>query len=444
MDWLEDAPPRNDWPGTRYVGYPPPPAWAGGFGAEDYAGVLGAIGQRPEDAVSLFVQVPFCSMRCLYCGCNVTVNHSGDEVDDYLSCLEREMDLVAARLGSGRRVMQLHLGGGTPNCLNESQLARVMEMIECRFEIPEEADTSIHCDPRRASAAQLDMLRGFGFHGIRFGVPDVEAEVQRSIGRIQSIELVRDVYSMARDAGFESISLDLTYGLPNQTERSFQATVDQVIDLGPDRVTCFGYGHLPGTRPHQRAIIVDSVPTDHQKSGLFQRAVNSLTAAGYAWIGLDHFARNDNELSLAQGEQRLRRNLIGFTALEPTHVVAFGTGGVGEVDAALVQNETGVKAWRAAVEGGELPVLRGHRLSEEDCRRRDAVVHLICNLELPVGLVTDGLEGAYARVSRRKEEGLVEVTSDRITVTPRGRYFLRELCMEFDAYRETEGSPWPS
>jgi oxygen-independent coproporphyrinogen-3 oxidase len=220
--------------------------------------------------------------------------------------------------------------------------------------------------------------------------------------------------------------------------------VDQVIDLGPDRVTCFGYGHLPTTRPHQRAIIVDSVPTDHQKSGLFQRAVNSLTTAGYAWIGLDHFARNDHELSRAQGEQRLRRNLIGFTALEPTHVVAFGTGGVGEVDAALVQNETGVKAWQAAVEGGELPVLRGHRLSDEDCRRRDAVVHLICNLELPVGLVTDGLEGAYARVSRRKEEGLVEVTSDRITVTPRGRYFLRELCMEFDAYRETEGSPWPS
>jgi oxygen-independent coproporphyrinogen-3 oxidase len=406
--------------------------------------MLRAIGERPDETISLFVQVPFCSMRCLYCACNVEVIHSGEEVDGYLDSLEREVELVAGRLGSRRGVVQFHLGGGTPNSLSESQLARLMDMIESRFDIPEDADTSIHCDPRRASAAQLEMLRGFGFRNIRFGVPDVEPKVQKSIGRIQSLELVRDVYSMARETGFESVSLDLTYGLPNQTERSFQSTVDAVIELAPDRITCFGYGHLPDVRPHQCAIIPDTLPSNLQKSALFQRAVASLTTAGYAWIGLDHFARDDDELSLAQGEQRLTRNLIGYTALTPGHVLALGIGGVSEVDAALVQNETVMKAWQAILEGGDFPVLRGHRLSEHDCRRRDAVVHLICNLELPAELAADGLEEAYGRVSRRAEDGLVEVRSDRIAVTPRGRYFLRELCMEFDACRDSEGSRWPS
>jgi oxygen-independent coproporphyrinogen-3 oxidase len=443
LEWSHEAQ-RRDRSGTRYVGYPPPPAWNGGVGADDYADVLRTVGARPDEALSVFVQVPFCSVRCLYCTCNVAVGHSGGEVDGYLDALDRELDLVAARLGSGREVLQLHLGGGTPNSLTESQILRLMEMIEARFVVTEGADTAIQCDPRRASAAQFDLLRAFGFRNVRMGVPDVEPAVQKSIGRIQSIELARDVCTMAREAGFETVSLDVTYGLPGQTERSFQATVDKVIGLDPDRVMCFAYGHRPGTRLDQRALNVDAAPTEPQTSALFQRAVDTLTAAGYVWIGLDHFARCDDELARAQGEHRLRRNLMGYHALPPTHVLAFGIGGVGEVDAALVQNELTMKAWQATVDGGELPVFRGHRLSGEDCRRRDAVVHLLCNLELPAELAADGLEEAYARVSRRAEEGLVEVTSDRIIVTPRGRPFLRELCAELDGYGGQEGSAWQS
>lgn len=438
-----DALPRRDRSETRYVGYPPPAAWTDGFGADQYADVLRAIGEGPDEALSVFVQVPFCSVRCLYCGCNVTVSQSGEEVDGYLESLDRELDLVAARLGSGRAVLQLHLAGGAPNSLTESQLVRLMELIE-GFEVPQDADTAIQCDPRRASAAQFDLLRAFGIRTVRFGVPDVEPEVQKSIGRVQSIELARDACSMAREAGFETVSLTLTYGLPGQTERSFQATVDKVIDLEPDRVTCFAYGHSPGARLHQWPINAHSVPTEQQQSALFQRAVDTLTAAGYVWIGFDHFVRHGDELPIAQGEQRLRRNLMGYTALEPSHVVAFGIGGVGEVASALVQNQPTMKAWGAMVDGGELPVFRGHRLSDGDCRRRNAIAHLLCNLQLPAELAAEGLEHAYTRVSRRAEEGLVEVTSDCIIVTPRGRPFLRELCTELEGYGETEGRAWQS
>ena len=444
IEWSRDMRPRHDRAGTRYLGYPPPPAWSGEFGADDYAYVLSGVGARPGEALSVFVQIPFCSVRCLYCGSSVTVCHSGSDVDGYLDSLERELDLVADLLGSGRPVLQLHFGGGTPNSLSEVQLLRLMEAIERRFGVPADADTAMQCDPRRASAAQFDLLRAFGIRSVRFGVPDVAPEVQKSIGRIQSIELLRDVCAMARGVGFESVSLDLTYGLPSQSERSFRLTLDEVVELDPDRITCFAYGQRPGARLDQHALHADSIPAAAQRSALFQRAVDSLTAAGFVWIGLDHFARAEDELVLAQGERRLRRNLMGYTARAPAHVVAFGMGGVGEVDTALVQNEPTMNAWQTMVDGGELPVFRGHRLSDEDRRRRDAVTHLLCNLELPAELAAAGLEDAYARLSGRADEGLLEVTSDRIVVTPRGRPLLAELCAELAGHDATEGGPWQS
>jgi oxygen-independent coproporphyrinogen-3 oxidase len=237
------------------------------------------------------------------------------------------------------------------------------------------------------------------------------------------------------------VSLDLTYGLPGQTTRSLRATVEKVIELGPDRVTCFGYAHLPGARPHQQTIGAAELPTDWHRSALFQCVVDAFAAAGYAWIGLDHFVRDNDELAVAQGEQRLRRNLLGYTTLRRTQVIALGVGGVGEVDATLVQNDPTMRDWQALVASGELPVCCGYHLSADDCRRRDAVVHLLCNLELPAALAP---ADAYDRLRRRAAEGLVEVAVDRIVVTSRGRLLLRELCAELDECGTGERTAWQS
>lgn len=429
--------------GSReHVVYPDPrvPVPANGrFGAARYAEALRALRRRPHEALSVYVHVPFCPVRCLYCGCHTTITHSAQKIDRYLDSLEREMALVTQLVGRGRDLVQFHLGGGTPNYLTESQLVRLMGIVERHFRILDSTDTAMECNPRRASAGQLALIRGLGFRRVSFGVQDFEPDVQRAIGRIQSVEMIRDVYWTAREMGFQSINLDLVYGLPNQTERSFQTTLDEVIDLGPDRVTCFGYAHLPDSRPHQYGIDVDSLPSSFDRLALFQRAVNFFTASGYTWIGLDCFVLDTDPLAVAQKNHRLNWNCVGYSVIQPAHVLAFGASGIGEVDGVLVQNATTLKVWQEAVDGGRLPVVRGQRLGEADRSRREAIIQLMCNLELPLSRVD--LDGDDALV-RYVEDGLLEVVGERVRITPRGRYFLRDLCMERDAYLEWDNAHW--
>lgn len=394
-----------------------------------YGEALSAVSQRDDEALALYVHVPFCPVRCLYCACHTTVTHDFERIDRYLDSLELELDLVLERLGSGRVLEQLHLGGGTPNYLTDSQLVRLMGMVEERFRIAPNAATTIECNPRRTSASQLELLQSLGFKGLSFGVQDLNPSVQRAIGRINSPELVRDVCANARDAGFQTLSLDLIYGLPEQTEASFLETLEAVTAMGPDRVRCYSYSHRPSARPHQYAIESSRLPGPEEKLALLHEAVDCFTAAGYEWIGVDCFARPGDELFIAQSAKRLRHNCIGYTGSAARHLIAVGMSAIGEVDGAFVQNEPELKPWSAALEAGTLPVAWGHRLSEGDMRRRQALEHLMCNLELPVALA-EGLEEDYARLCACSEHGLVEVTSDCLRITPRGRYFLRSLCTQ--------------
>lgn len=397
--------------------------------ASQYGDALSAVSQRGDESLALYVHIPFCPVRCLYCACHTTITHDFERIDHYLDYLERELDLVLERLGSGRELRQLHLGGGTPNYLSDSQLVRLMGMVERRFRISRDACTSIECNPRRTSISQLELLHGLGFKGLSFGVQDLNPSVQRAIGRINSLDLVRDACGNARDAGFETISLDLIYGLPEQTEASFRQTLREVVDIGPDRVRCYGYSHRPSARPHQYAIESSDLPQPEQKLALLHEAVACFTTAGYHWIGMDCFARPGDELSIAQSSRRLRHNCIGYTGSSVQHLIAVGMSALGEVDGAFVQNEPQLKPWSEALEAGSLPVAWGHRLSEGDLRRRQALQHLMCNLELPATLA-ESLEEDYARLCSCSEHGLVEVTPDCIRITPRGRYFLRSLCTE--------------
>lgn len=397
--------------------------------ASQYGDALRALSQRSEEPLALYVHLPFCPVRCLYCACHTTVTHDFERIDRYLDALDLELDLVLERLGGGRELQQLHLGGGTPNYLSDSQLVRLMGMVERRFRIAPGAATTIECNPRRTCANQLELLHGLGFKGLSFGVQDLNPSVQRAIGRINSLELVRDVCGNARDAGFDTISLDLIYGLPEQTEASFLQTLEEVVDMAPDRVRCYSYSHRPTVRPHQYAIECADLPRPEEKLSLLHEAVDCFTSAGYHWIGADYFVRPGDELAVAQSAKRLRHNCLGYTSSPAQHLIAVGMSALGEVDGAFVQNESALKPWSAALEAGILPVAWGHRLSDGDLRRRQALEHLMCNLELPAALA-QGLEEEYERLRGCSEHGLVEVVPEGIRITPRGRYFLRSLCTQ--------------
>ncbi len=411
------------------------------FNDAQYREVLTDLRQRPEEQLAVYVHVPFCHVRCLYCACDTTVTHSVEKVDRYLDALEREMVMVIDCIGRGRKVDQLHVGGGTPNHLNEPQLARLMEIVERHFQISPDACTSIECNPRRASAGQLELLYGLGFRRISFGVQDLNADVQRAIGRVQSLNMVRDVFQTARDTGFQSINLDLVYGLPFQTKQGFQSTLNQILDLSPDRVACFSYAHDPSSRPHQHAINTDYLPSAAEKLALFHDAVRSFTDAGYRWVGLDVFVRESDELANAQAEGRLHRNAIGYTPMPAKQVLAFGPSGIGEIGGALVQNESVLESWHDALKNGKFPVAWGRRLSQADRRRREAILYLMCNLRLPASSAAD-LEWDYERLCDNAEHGLVEVSSEGIRVTSEGRYLLRDLCAEQDAFVEWGSCQW--
>lgn len=400
------------------------------FVETQYRDALSNLRQRPDERLAVYVHVPFCHVRCLYCACDTTVTHSLEKVDQYLDALEREMALVTRISGRDREIDQLYVGGGTPNHLNEPQLARLMEIVEHHFRLAPDARTAIECNPRRASAGQLELLYGLGFRRISFGVQDLNADVQRAIGRVQSLNMVRDVFQTARETGFESINLDLIYGLPFQTRQGFNSTLEQVLELNPDRVACFSYRHDPAARPHQHAINVDHLPKAPEKLALFQHAVSTLTAAGYRWVGLDVFVRDADELYAAQAGAGLYRNVIGYTPRPATDVLAFGPSGVGEVDGVLIQNETDLHTWQKHLNSGRLPVAWGRCLSETDRRRREAMLYLMCNLRLPASLAMDLGQEGYACLCRRAKDGLVEVSDEGIRITPEGRYLLRDLCAE--------------
>lgn len=411
------------------------------FTEAQYRNVLKDLRNRPDDPVAVYVHVPFCHVRCLYCACDTTVTHSLEKVDQYLDALEREMDMVSDLVGRGRIISQLHVGGGTPNHLNEPQLARLMEIVERHFRLAPDAIASIECNPRRTSAGQLELIYGLGFRRIGFGVQDLNADVQRAIGRVQSLSMVRDVFQTARETGFESISLDLIYGLPFQTLQGFQTTLDQVLQLGPDRIACFSYAHDPATRPHQHAINPSQLPAPEDKLALFHSAVRSFTEAGYRWVGLDVFVRESDELYNAQAEGRLYHNTIGYTPTPAKQVIAFGPSGIGEIEGTLMQNDPELMRWQKRVNSGRLPVAWGRSLSDADRRRREAIRYLMCNLQLPASSASD-LGQDVELLRRNADQGLVEVSDEGIRITPQGRYLLRGLCSDQAAFADWNSTQW--
>ena len=443
---------RYDRPGPRYTSYPTAPHFAPEYDAEVYHGRLIEAADRTDEPLSMYVHLPFCHERCTFCGCNVVISPRRGPEEDYLDTLERELDLLAHALGARRNLNQLHWGGGTPTFLSPEQCERLFGAITDRFPLTDGAEIAIEVDPCVTTMEHLATLARLGFNRISMGLQDTDPEVQRAVQRLQPLELTKEHVDEARRLGFDSVNIDLIYGLPLQTEAGFRESVRSVIaELAPDRVACFSYAHVPWIKPHQKQLDESALPGGWEKFSLFTGAASEFVEAGYSFIGFDHFARPDDELARALVEDRIHRNFMGYTVMPAADQVGVGVTSIGDVAGSYAANIKKLPAYKRCIDDGRLPVDRGLIRTPEDELRRAVIHRVICTLRLDFDWVEErfGIDPrnhfaeAIDELRPMADDGLVEIGADGLEVTPRGRFFLRNLCMPFDAYLGEERTDGP-
>jgi len=437
---------RLSKPGPRYTSYPTAPIWSEAVGPREASGAFARASQTPDAPLSIYVHLPFCIRRCLFCGCTVEITNQPSRVERYLAALEREIELVAAQLGDRRRVSQLHWGGGTPTHLTPDELVRVHGFLTRHFELEPGAEVSIEVHPHVTSAEQIDTLHGLGFRRFSMGVQDTDARVQALIHRDQTIEETQACVEHCRRLGVEGINLDLMYGLPGQSEATFRGTLDSVAHLRPDRLAIYGYAHVPWIKPTQKVLEEAGLPGAVQRAQLFAQAIERLGVEGYGVIGIDHFALPEDSLSRGLREGGLSRNFMGYTTTRADDMLAFGASAIADVGGAFLHNARETKDYEAAIGEGRLATSRGLVRSAEDELRREVILSLMCRMELDLDELEGrlGLQGLgekfapeFKRLAPMQEEGLCIIHGRRIEVLPAGRLFLRHLAMAFDAYLDS-------
>ena len=438
---------RYDRPGPRYTSYPTAPQFHPGFGEKELRAVATASNGDPiPRRLSLYVHVPFCESPCFYCGCNRIITRDKARGDAYLVRLYREIALAAALFDRDREVVQLHFGGGTPNFLTPAQLGEVVDTLHShfRFSTASGRDISIELDPRFVDADDIAALAALGFNRASFGVQDFDPVVQQAVNRIQSVEQTRAVVEACHAHGFRSVNVDLIYGLPKQTREGFARSLRTVADMRPDRVAVYGYAHLPQLFKPQRQIEAADLPDAEARLGLLQLAIETLSDAGYVYIGMDHFALPDDDLAQAQQRGGLHRNFMGYTTHADCDLVGLGVSAISHIGNSFSQNPRDLPSWQQALDEGRLPVFRGMRMDEDDQLRADLIQSLMCQGEIPVAALerryaidfADYFAAALDRLVPLLEDGLVRFTPRRMVVTARGRLFLRNIAMCFDRYLE--------
>lgn len=393
----------------------------------DYVLALEDEKRNVNESLSMYVHLPFCPSRCLTCDHQTSVSHDHKEIDRYLDTLEIEIQLVTDHLGRGRHLQQLHLGGGTPNYLSEVQLVRLVDMLDKYFSIDAQTESSLDANAQRASMSQLSLLHGLGFRTLNIELRDLDPTVQKALGRHQSVSVVRDVFDNARQVGFDTVSTDLVYGLPMQSVASVQRTLDSLLELNPDRISCFTYSRRANLFQHQRAIDAQQMPSVADKVAIFSRIVDRLCGSGYEWVGLDCFASEKDRISEAQRRGALHRNWIGYTAQPGRNVVGLGSSSMTDLSSICVQNHADVGLWRECLERGELPMSAAARLSPNVRARRHALSDLMCNLHLTDDQNTLlNAEEEVPALQILREDGLLEVEGNKLTMTEAGRYTLHQ------------------
>lgn len=437
-----------DQPGPRYTSYPPVPFWSDEFGQDDHIRHLELAAQRAQEPLSLYIHLPFCSHRCLFCGCNVVVSRSEKRTEEYLVRLAREMELMANHLGQRRKVIQLQLGGGTPTHLTPDQLSFMMEHVGEHFEILPEAELGVEAHPAVTTTDHLHRLGELGFNRLSLGVQDFDVKVQEAISRHQSVEQTRELVELARELDFGGVNLDLIYGLPHQDPAGFGATMDSVLEMDPDRLALYSFAYLPDRMKHQGLMPAEALPSPEGKIELFLQARQRMLDAGYRTIGFDHYAKGSDSLALAMEEGTLKRGFMGYTTLEGTDLVGLGVSSISELAGGYAQSHTGLRDWNQALDQGELATHRGLSLSSEDKLVRQAVMDWLCKFyispqELEANHGPDGralVEQVRPRLEPLVAKGLAEHYDSGYRATPLGRLFARIVAMVLDPRLDPEDS----
>ena len=440
---------RYDVSGPRYTSYPTADRFVEAFAADDYAL---ALTQRRSGAaamtlpLSLYVHIPFCESLCYYCACNKIITKHHDRGAEYLRYLSREVDLHTALIGLGQMVSQLHLGGGSPTFLSDDELRELMFMLRRNFVLAPGGEYSIEIDPRTVDASRLDTLAELGFNRLSFGVQDFDPAVQKAVHRVQPVEQVFSLVEAARSRGFDSINVDLIYGLPQQSPESLDRTLAQVVQLRPDRIALYAYAHLPERFKPQRRIATVELPSGGAKISMLSRSLATFIGAGYVYVGMDHFSLPSDSLAVAKRQGRLHRNFQGYSTQPDCDLIALGVSSIGRIGATYSQNSKTLEEYYDFLDQGQFPVVRGLALSRDDLVRRSVIMALMCHGQLQFESIelahlvdfrsyfAKEMESLQALV----EQGMVVVDDSSIQVTAQGWFFVRAVAMVFDRHLQTD------
>jgi oxygen-independent coproporphyrinogen-3 oxidase len=456
MNAVVDTPPisenlltRFDVSGPRYTSYPTADRFVEAFTADDYAQ---ALAQRRSGAaalvlpLSLYVHIPFCESLCYYCACNKIITKHHDKAATYLRYLNREVDLHTERMGMGQTVSQLHLGGGSPTFLSDAELRELMGMLRRNFTFAPGGEYSIEVDPRTIDAQRLDTLAELGFNRLSFGVQDFDPAVQKAVHRVQPAEQVFALVEAARARGFESINVDLIYGLPLQTPESFDRTLAQVNQLRPDRIALYAYAHLPERFKPQRRIATVELPSAGSKVSMLSRSLAAFMGAGYVYVGMDHFALPEDALAVAKRQGRLHRNFQGYSTQPDCDLIALGVSAIGRIGATYSQNAKTLDEYYDFLDQGRFPVVRGLAVTRDDLVRRAVIMALMCQGQLQFESINLAylvdfkhyFSSELAALATLAEQGLVTLDETGIQVTAQGWFFVRAVALVFDKYLQTD------
>jgi oxygen-independent coproporphyrinogen III oxidase len=426
--------------GPRYTSYPTAPVWKDDFGPDDLEECF-ALADERSTPVSLYMHIPFCESLCLFCACNVSIQKDKRVALGYLEALKHEIGHVGQRVSKRRRVVQFHWGGGTPTYLAPAQMEDLFAATRERFSFADDAEIGVEIDPRVTTREHLETLRRLGFNRLSMGIQDFQPHVQEAIHRVQPYEMTRELMDSARELGFLSLNVDLIYGLPYQTADSFRSTIEQVLTLSPDRVAMFSYAHVPWLKKQQGAFAAH-LPEGMEKFRIFRAGLEGFLAAGYLYIGMDHFARPEDELAVAQRHRTLHRNFQGYTTKAGADLYGMGVSAISSIGDAYGQNRREVPEYQSAVAFRGIATMRGYRLSSDDRVRRDVIGRLLCHTVI----VKSEIERQYAidfdeyfapelaQLEEPRAEGLLTLSADEIRVSPLGRIFIRNVAMTFDRY----------
>lgn len=435
---------RFDQPGPRYTSYPTAPKFSKDFGPAEFETEIKKT-NTPDNRnpLSLYFHIPFCDTLCYFCGCTMMVTHERQKISDYLGYLEKEIDHVAKYVSKKRPVVQMHWGGGTPTYLNPDEIKRLGHYIHQNFSFDEkELEASCEIDPRDLTREHIVALKEAGFNRLSMGVQDFEEKVQVAVNRVQPENITRDAVNWGRELGFQSINLDLIYGLPFQTLQSFEHTLDRIIDINPDRLAIFNYAHVPWLKKHMNLIKQEDLPTPDQKLAILKMTIEKLCVSGYEYIGMDHFAKPTDELAIAQKNKTLYRNFQGYSTKAGAEVYAMGMSAISQLNEIYAQNAKTLPEYYKALTEGRLATIVGYRMNADDHLRKEVIMDLMCDFELDKTRIEKKYSivfDEYFHSSLQKlypliEEGLVLHRPNKIEVVGMGKLLVRNVAMAFDAY----------